>query len=145
MRKNQVNRGYINVKKQIIIAMESSDVNKTYNVWPIILIGLLIGIVNGFFGGGGGMLCVPLLLMLGLNNQHAQASAIVVMVPISIASGFIYYTSGNIDWWIVLFVGIGSVVGGIIGATLLKKINNLSLQYIFAFVVLAAGIKMLIG
>lgn len=67
------------------------------------------------------------------------------MVPISIASGIVYYTSGNLDWWLVLLVGVGSVVGGILGALLLKKLNNLTLQYVFALIVLFAGIKMVIG
>ncbi len=121
--------------------------NKTNKVWStlgLVGIGLLIGVVNGFFGGGGGMLCVPLLLLLGLKNQQAQATAILVMVPISIASACVYYTHGYIDWNITLWVGLGSIVGGILGALLLKKLNNLTLQYIFALVVLLAGLKMLI-
>jgi len=83
------------------------------------------------------------VLLLGLDNRHAQATAIAIMVPISIASGFVYYTSGNIDWFVALFVGIGSILGGVIGALLLKKLNNLALQYTFVLVVLGAGIKML--
>ena len=110
----------------------------------LIVFGLLIGVVNGVFGGGGGMICVPLLLLLGLSNKKAQATAILVMVPISIASGIVYYSNGNLDLTLVLLVGAGSIVGGILGALLLKKLNNLALQYIFALVVLAAGIKILI-
>jgi len=117
--------------------------NKSRTIALLILVGLGIGMVNGFFGGGGGMICVPLLLLLGLDNRHAQATAIAIMVPISIASGFVYYTSGNIDWFVALFVGIGSILGGVIGALLLKKLNNLALQYTFVLVVLGAGIKML--
>lgn len=125
--------------------MKQDSNNKLRSILFFVLIGLSIGLINGFFGGGGGMLCVPLLLLMGLDNQHAQASAIVVMVPISIASGIVYYTSGNLDWWLVLLVGVGSVVGGILGALLLKKLNNLTLQYVFALIVLFAGIKMVIG
>lgn len=117
--------------------------NQVFRNFLLIVFGLLIGMLNGFFGGGGGMLCVPLLLLLGLDNKKAQATAILCMVPISIASGFVYYSNGNLDWYIVLFVVLGSVVGGILGALLLKKFNNLTLQYIFAFVVLAVGIRML--
>ena len=109
----------------------------------LISFGLLIGFVNGFFGGGGGMICVPLLLLLGLNNKKAQATAIFCMVPISIASAVVYYSNQNIEFLTTLFVALGSIVGGILGALLLKKFNNLTLQYIFAVVVLVAGIRML--
>ncbi len=122
------------------------DKKKYSKVWQalgLIVTGLAIGVVNGFFGGGGGMLCVPLLLLLGLSNQQAQATAILVMVPISIASACVYYTHGFVDWGITLWVGVGSLIGGILGAVLLKKFNNLTLQYIFTFVVLLAGLKML--
>lgn len=123
--------------------MEYLDNKHSINIFWLIIVGLLIGVINGFFGGGGGMICVPLLLLLGLPNKQAQATAIFVMVPISIASGFVYYTNGFIQWQIALLLGVGSVLGGILGALLLKKLNNLTLQYIFAFVVLLAGVKML--
>ncbi len=109
----------------------------------LIVAGIFVGGINGFFGGGGGMLCVPLLLLLGLNNQRAQATAILIMLPISIASALVYYTQGFVDWESVLYVAIGSVAGGIIGACLLKIIPNKALKFVFALVVMAAGIKML--
>ena len=60
--------------------------------------GVFIGAINGFFGGGGGMVCVPVLLLLGLVNQRAQATAILIMLPISIASAIVYYTQGFVEW-----------------------------------------------
>ena len=112
-------------------------------VCGLLVAGVFIGVINGFFGGGGGMICVPALLMLGLSNKQAQATAILIMLPISIASAIVYYTNGFVDWNTVLYVAIGSVVGGILGAYLLKNLSNNVLQYIFAFVVMAAGIRML--
>ena len=109
----------------------------------LIVAGVFIGVVNGFFGGGGGMICVPALLLLGLSNKQAQATAILIMLPISIASAIVYYTNGFIEWDKVLFTGIGSVIGGIVGAFLLKKLSNNVLKYVFAVVVMAAGIRML--
>ncbi|MBQ7602841.1 MAG: TSUP family transporter [Clostridia bacterium] len=125
--------------------MKYNHSNNSNNNLILIFVGIAIGLVNGFFGGGGGMICVPLLLMLGLDNRHAQATAIMVMLPISIASGVVYYTNGNLDWNIIVFVGVGSVLGGVLGALLLKKLSNLTLQYIFALAILFAGIKMIMG
>lgn len=106
--------------------------------------GILVGVANGLFGGGGGMLCVPLLLLAGLDNQKAQATAILIMTPISIASVIVYYTSGYIDITNAIFVGVGSIAGGLLGANLLKKFSNITLQYIFAIIMLLAGIRMVI-
>ncbi|MBQ9786035.1 MAG: sulfite exporter TauE/SafE family protein [Clostridia bacterium] len=117
--------------------------HKVIKFFIIILAGIFIGAINGFFGGGGGMVCVPVLLLLGLVNQKAHATAILVMLPISIASGFVYYTSGVIEWDIALWIALGSVIGGALGALCLKKISNIALQYIFAIVVIAAGVRML--
>jgi len=108
-----------------------------------ILGGIFIGVANGLFGGGGGMLCVPLLLFAGLQNKKAQATAILIMTPISIASVAIYYSNGFIDWDIALYVMAGSILGGLLGALILKKFSNITLQYIFAILVLVAGIRMI--
>lgn len=105
--------------------------------------GVLIGAINGFFGGGGGMICVPILLWAGLCNQNAQATAILIMLPISIASAVVYYTQGFVEWECVLFVTLGSIVGGVLGAYLLKILPNKALKFVFAIVVISAGVKML--
>lgn len=124
--------------------MKALEKHKVLRFFVLIGAGAFIGAINGFFGGGGGMICVPILLLVGLLNQKAHATAILTMVPISIASAVVYYSSGVIDWMTLLWVAIGSVAGGVVGALLLKKTPNLVLQYIFALVVIAAGIKMLI-
>lgn len=111
-------------------------------VCGLVVAGAIIGVINGFFGGGGGMICVPALLLMGLSNKQAQATAILIMLPISIASAIVYYSSGFVDLNMVLYVSIGSVLGGILGAFALKKLSNNVLQYIFAFVVIAAGVRM---
>ncbi len=123
--------------------MSKQNLEKLKKTSIMLVAGVFIGIINGFFGGGGGMICVPVLLMMGLTNQKAHATAILIMLPISIASALVYYSHGIVDWNIVIWVALGSLIGGAVGAFILKKISNLTLQYIFAFVVIAAGIRML--
>ncbi len=122
--------------------MEKEHLNSK-KIWILIIVGVFIGAINGFFGGGGGMIVVPTLLFLGLTNKCAQATAILVMLPISIASAVVYYTFGFVDWLNVLYVGAGSIVAGILGALLLNKLSSNVLKYIFALVVMGAGIRML--
>jgi len=116
--------------------------NKLLKILWLFGAGILIGSVNGFFGGGGGMICVPLLLTLGLSSKKAHATAILTMLPISIASSVVYYSYGAVDWSIFLFLCIGSVLGGIVGAFVLKKLSNEALSFIFSILMIGVGIRM---
>lgn len=110
-----------------------------------ILSGFAIGLINGFFGGGGGMVCVPVLeSLLRLDSKHSHATALAVIFPLSLCSGIVYLLKVNFDWQIFGLVTAGFVVGGIIGAYLLKKLNNVVIRFIFTLVVFAAGIKLII-
>ena len=105
--------------------------------------GLFVGFLSGFFGGGGGMIVVPLLTFaLGLSEKESHATAILTILPISIASSIVYIASGNINFLQLLYASIGFVAGGIIGAVLLKKLNNKILRIIFALIMIIAGAKM---
>ena len=107
--------------------------------------GLFVGFLNGFFGGGGGMIVVPLFaFLLGLTEKQSHATAIFTILPISVASSIIYIINKNVPFAQLGFATIGFVVGGVIGAFLLKKINNKWLRIIFSLVMIGAGIKILI-
>ena len=107
--------------------------------------GLMVGFVNGFLGAGGGMLLVPILtLLLGLNSRVAHSTAVFVIAPICLVSGITYVIKGVIDWSILLPVAIGTIVGGIAGTFLLKKLKNDVINIIFWCVMIGSGIWMLI-
>lgn len=104
----------------------------------------LTGAVNGLFGGGGGMVAVPLLKnMLGYNERCAHATAILVIAPICAAGSVVYIAKGYLDPTIVIPAAIGSVVGGIFGAMLLTKLPEKVVAAVFVAVMLAAGLRML--
>ena len=109
----------------------------------VILFGALIGAINGFFGGGGGMVVVPLLNKLfGLEQKKAQATALFVILPLSLASTIIYMCYNSINFATGWPVMAGIVGGGVIGATLLNKLNNLVVKGIFVLFMLIGGITM---
>ena len=118
---------------------------KKIKKWQILLFGALIGVVNGFFGGGGGMVVVPLLNKLfKMEQKKAQATALFVILPISLVSTIVYLCHSSIAFasgWPVI---LGIVGGGVIGATLLNKLNNNVVKYIFIFFMLLGGVGMLI-
>lgn len=117
-------------KKQIIFAL---------------VCGVIVGLLNGFFGGGGGMVCVPLLeKIFKFDNKTAHASTLVVIFPLCIASSIVYLLSNRIDYINLLYVSIGTIVGGIGGAFLLNKLNGKIVRIIFAIIMLVAGVRMVI-
>ena len=111
----------------------------------IVLFGALIGVINGFFGGGGGMVVVPLLTkMFGLEQKKAQATALFVILPISLVSSIVYLCYHSINFsegWSVI---VGIIAGGVIGATMLNKMNNKVVKGIFIFFMFLGGVGMLI-
>ena len=116
---------------------------KNKNTFLSIILGLIIGFVNGFFGGGGGMIVVPLLTKhYALEQKEAQATAIAVMLPICIASAIIYMFNVKLNFYNLVSCAGGVTLGGTIGAFLLKGASNKTIAFIFAFVMLIAGVKL---
>ncbi len=100
-----------------------------------------VGFVSGFFGGGGGMLCVPLLRARGLDEKAAHATALLIILPICVISAAIYVAHGYFDLTSVLCACIGVVGGGAIGAAALDKLNGTAVNVIFALIMIAVAIK----
>ncbi len=111
-----------------------------------VIFGAVTGFINGFFGGGGGMIVVPVMtILMKIEQKVAHATAIAAILPVSVISTLIYFFSGasGVEFFPTIITSIGVVVGGILGALLLKKIDNKLLVKGFAVVMLIAGIKML--
>ena len=108
------------------------------------LTGALTGVANGLFGGGGGMIAVPLMTyFMKMKTKVAHATALLVILPITVVSAIVYIVSGRADFSIVLPISIGVTAGGAVGALLLSKLKPKIVVKIFAVVMLAAGVKLL--
>lgn len=113
---------------------------------PIILIGigLITGFVNGLFGSGGGTLVVPaLVFLLGMLDYKAHATAISIILPLSVVSTFIYLRNNVIELNIALITVLGGVIGSFLGAKLLKKVPTPILRKIFGSVIIITAIRMI--
>ncbi len=109
------------------------------------VIGLITGIANGLFGSGGGTIAVPAMVHLLDAEEHtAHATAISIILPLTIASSIFYITKGYVDWGLAIKTIMGGLAGGYIGARLLDICPENILRKIFAFFLAAAGIRMII-
>ncbi len=118
--------------------------NNKKSVLFAILTGAAAGIVNGLFGGGGGMIVVPMLSgLLKFESKKAHATAILIILPLSIVSGILYFVFGNFNMSAGIPVIIGTLVGGGLGAFLLSKLSAKWVVYLFCVIMAFAGGKLL--
>ena len=121
-----------------------NDKNTNKNNYYALLIGAVAGLVNGIFGGGGGMIVVPMLVMLlKCPPKKAHATALIIILPLSLVSGIIYAVFGNLNINVATPVSIGVLIGGVLGAFLLSKLSSKWVIIIFSVVMAFAGGKML--
>ena len=97
----------------------------------LILVGIFIGTMSGFFGVGGGMILVPILLVLGFDIKVAIGISIVQMVFSSLLGSYLNYKKGSLIVGEGIFVGFGGFVGGYIGAYVTEYISDTVLQFLF--------------
>lgn len=106
--------------------------------------GIGIGFINGLLGAGGGMIAVPLLKRLGLNQKEAHANAVAVILPISIISAVMYIWKDYVNLSDALIYIPTGLFGAVIGTYILKKISPLWLKRIFGGFMVYAGIRLLL-
>ena len=117
-------------------------------ILPILLIGLGAGLLNGLLGAGGGILIVfGLKRLLGerlADPRSVFASAIAVMLPLSLVSAVQYFKNGQLDAENAGILILPAVLGGVVGALLLRRLSPAALSRLFSVVVVASGVFLLL-
>lgn len=113
------------------------------SAWWFPLIGLVVGIAAAFTGLGGGFLVVPLLLYLGFAPQKAVGTSFVAILAISLSAVFAHQKLVDVDWKAGVLIGIGGIAGAQLGARLLPSVEPRTFNRIFAVVLIALAIRML--
>ena len=109
-----------------------------------VLCGTAVGAANSLFGGGGGMIAVPLLQKTGLDEKRAHATAILLILPVSLLSFILYVWQGFYDPSVLIPTAIGVTAGGFLGAQLLGKLPVKTVNLVFAALQAAAGVFLLL-
>lgn len=109
-------------------------------IWKKWVAGLITGACNGLFGGGGGMVAVPLLERIcSMPAPHAHANAISIILPLSAVTGAVYALQGTVDWDVLAFIAPALTAGSIAGAFLTGKLKPAWLDHIFTALMFLAG------
>lgn len=110
-----------------------------------LLIGLIAGIICGLFASGGGLILVPAFVyLLQMEDRKARGTAVFCILPMVVTSSIFYYKDRYIDWKIGIYCAIGGILGGIVGAKLLKKIPTKYVRILFTIFLFYVSIKMLV-
>lgn len=125
--------------------VKQSKKKKFLKYFSLFGVGTVAGFVNGFFGAGGGLLLVPMITFVGkVKSKTAHATTLMCVLFMCIASSIMYFIKREIDYKLVLLCTIGGLVGSLAGTKLLQKLKNNFIDLIFSFILVAAGVLMII-
>lgn len=111
----------------------------------LIIIGLLAGILSGLVGVGGGIIMIPLLIILmGLTQHQAIGTSVFAMLPpIGILAAMNYFKQGYVKWEYAVVIALTFVVGGYLGSKLSLSLPPQIVRRVFGVVMLIGGFKLI--
>lgn len=104
------------------------------NWWLLIPLGLFVGVFVGLFGLGGGVIIVPLLvLLLGYDQRAAQGTSLaVILSPFAAPGIYSWHREGYIEWKVVWCMAPALLVGSYFGSKIGQALNQELMRVIFA-------------
>jgi uncharacterized membrane protein YfcA len=112
----------------------------------LVAIGLAAGVFSAFFGVGGGIVAVPLLILVaGLSERPATATSLLAIAITASAGVVAYGLRGQIDVGYAALVGIPAAAGALAGSAWQQRIRASTLAYGFAVLLTALGVWLLVA
>ncbi|MEG1988196.1 MAG: TSUP family transporter [Oscillibacter sp.] len=112
-------------------------------IWLARLSGGLAGLANGLFGGGGGMVLVP-LLSRRLSQRRLYATCVGVIFPVCMASFAVYLFRTELSLLTAAPYVAGGFFGGLVGGKLYGRVSTRWLKWLFAAFLFYGGIQYLL-
>lgn len=118
---------------------------KTKQIFMLIGVGILGGVINGLFGAGAGLLLVPLIKIVSkIDDKKVHATTLASVMLMCVSSSVVFFVKKQIDFKLTLWCLIGSLAGAILGTVLLQKFKNKVINIIFSCLLIAAGVLMIV-
>lgn len=105
-------------------------------------LGFAAGVVAGMFGVGGGLLFVPTLILLGLDQVEAEATSLAAILPTVAAGTWRQRVYGNVRWRPAFAIGVISVLGVQAGALIALALPEVTLRRLFAALILLVAAQL---
>jgi hypothetical protein len=112
----------------------------------LVAIGLVAGVFSSFFGVGGGVVIVPLLLLLAAFRPHEATATSLGAIAITALAGVVAYAlRHDVRYAYAVLVGLPATIGVLSGATLQQRLSGRSLTIGFAALLTGIGVWLIVG
>lgn len=111
----------------------------------LILLGITVGTISGFFGVGGGTVTIPLLLHMGFGIKEAIGISLMQMVAGSLMGAWIHRRQKTYDIADVKYFGYGGIAGAVLGGFLVKVLNDTFLEWLFLALVVFTLVRLAVS
>ena len=112
----------------------------------LVLIGLVAGTFSSLFGVGGGIVIVPLLILVAaFGTREATATSLGAIVITALAGVTLYAVRGKVDVPNAMLVGLPAMGGALIGSAAQKRISGRALTLAFSALLAAIGVWLIAG
>lgn len=113
---------------------------RTVLVVKVVLAGLTVGFLTGFFGVGAGFVVVPVLVLaLGLPMPAAVGTSLVIMAINSAASLAARAGQAHFDWALIVPFTIAAMASSLAGKSIADRLPNTALNRAFALLLFAVA------
>ena len=110
----------------------------------LVLVGLVVGFAAGLLGVGGGILMVPVLVLVaGMSQHEAEATSLLVVVPTAIVATVVLQRRRVGDLGASMRLGVFGIAGGVAGALVALMLTGCVLSVIFAVFLAFVGVRMI--
>jgi hypothetical protein len=111
----------------------------------LVLIGLVAGFFSALFGVGGGIIIVPLLMLAASWEIRAASATSLAAIGITATAGVVVYAfHGEVRPMYALLVGVPAAFGAAGGTALQQRVPVRTLSLLFAALLVAIAIRMLL-
>jgi uncharacterized protein len=111
----------------------------------LVLIGLLAGFGSALFGVGGGLIVVPLLILVCSFAPHgATATSLAAIGVTALAGAITFAIAGELHLGYAVLVGLPAALGATIGATLQQRVQARELSFLFSGLLVAIAVWLLV-
>ena len=112
----------------------------------LVAIGIAAGVFSAFFGVGGGLVVVPLLILFaGVPERAATATSLAAIGITATAGVVVFSVRGEVDVGYAALVGLPAAVGAVAGTSLQQRVRTSTLTYGFAVLLSGVGVWLLVS
>jgi uncharacterized membrane protein YfcA len=115
-------------------------------VLGFVLIGLVAGLFSALFGVGGGVLLVPLLLLVARFSERPAMATSLAAIGVTALAGVVGYSfTGRVEPVDAALVGIPGALGAVVGTALQQRIPRRGLSLLFALLLVGVAAFLLLA